>query len=159
MKRISSFNVVTIVDGELLIDGDPSGLPTVAELNKKQEKILFIRLTAPSGVLGEQAIEFLNGVNRLVYKNIIYYPTVVDKETKTKIYTAKTSVDTLKQITVNMVERSYEVETLVDTVLQDHINNTEIHVTQEEKNKWNNKVDATTVLIDGTSYNLVLSKD
>ena len=157
MTKISSFNVVTIIDGEMYIDGVPAGLPSMEDVNKKQNVILFIRLTAPSGVLGENTMTYINNINRLVYNNIIYYPTL-NTET-TKVYCAKTDINKLREITVYLNERRYEVTTILNTALNEHIANDTIHVTQEDKDRWNNKVEATTVLIEDSNYNLILSKD
>ena len=157
IRKISSFNVVTIVDGELLIDGVSAGLPTIEDLTKKQNEIIFINLISPSGVIGPTILPLLNNVNRLVYRNKVYY--VTEKTPTFKRYTSKNEEERLNIINVNLETGVYEVTTSVNQVLQNHINNTDIHVTPQDKERWNNKVDASAVLIEGTNYNLVLSKD
>ena len=157
IRKISSFNVITIIDGELFIDGESSGIPTPEDLNKKQDEIFFINLVQPSGIFNPNVMPYLNNVNRLVYRNKIYYLT--EKTENFKRYTSKTEETRLDIINVDLTTRVYEVTTSVNQALIDHINNTDIHVTPEDKERWNNKVDASTVLIEGTNYNLVLSKD
>ena len=60
VKRTSSLNVVTVVDGELFINGVSAGLPTMAQLNAKQDEIIFIKLTSTGGILPVEVLGLLN---------------------------------------------------------------------------------------------------
>lgn len=157
VKRISSLNVITIINGELFIDGVSAGLPTVEQLNAKQDQILFITLTALSGTLSEEVLLLLNNVNRLVYNNKIYYVSVRDGNIKK--YSSKDPSSLLNEIDVNMQTGEYQIINSIDIILKEHIENNSIHVTQQEKDNWNNKVSAEATEIASSDYKLILSTD
>ena len=157
VKRTSSLNVVTVVDGELFINGVSAGLPTMAQLNAKQDEIIFIKLTSTGGILPVEVLGLLNNANRLTYNNVIYYLSV--KDNNTYKYFSKTNSSVLNEIDVNVETGEYQIVNSIDIILKEHIENNSIHVTQEEKNNWNNKVSTEVTEIASSDYKLILSTD
>ena len=157
VKPISSLRVIDVVNGELFIDGVPAGLPTYQDLASKQNEILFITLTERSGTLSESVLGLLNNINRLTYENVIYYFSL--KEGNIKKYFSRAENVTLNEIDVNMRTGEYQMMSSINQVLQAHIENHEIHVSQSDRARWDNKVSATSVPMTDIDYKLILSTD
>lgn len=83
-----------------------------------------------------------NNLNRLVYNNIVYYYARTLGDTKTYYsIVAQTGGDAnYNAINVNIETGHYALTTVHDKYIDDHINNTIVHITQAEREFWNNKV-------------------
>ena len=157
VKPVSSLRVIDVIDGELFIDGVPAGLPTYQDLAAKQDEILLINLHATSGYLSREIISLLNNVNRLTYQNVIYYLSI--RENNMKMYFSRAENVTLNQINVNLRTGEYQMMSSMNQVLKAHIENTVIHVSQSDRDRWDNKVSATSEPMPNSDYKLILSTD
>ena len=73
-------------------------------------------------------------MNRILRGDKIYYLSI--KEGNTRKYFS-TSAEDYDEIDVNITTGRYEVK---NTRVVDHINNITIHITQDEREFWNNKL-------------------
>ena len=129
------------------------------QIDTKQENIKFITVTELEGTLDEEMLNLLieNKINRLVYGDLIYYLSIVEEDIRK--YFSKIQSSVYNEIDVNVETGDYHIISKSDPLVQEHIDNIVIHITQEEREFWNNKVTASTVQIDTGDYNLLLSKD
>lgn len=134
-----------------------------AKINKKQDQIKFITLNHANeteGQLTPEELELLNSnkCNRLVYSNVIYTYSV--RYGHLRRYFSGGPNTTNNLINVDMDTGIYSITSAGNKQVEDHINDTIIHITQAEREKWNNKVSAEAVHIAGTEdYELVLAND
>ena len=130
-----------------------------AQIDEKQDRIEFIRINSLLGVLDREMLNLLikNQVNRIVFGNTIYYLSIVEGTTIRK-YFSKIQTSEFNEVAVNIETGEYEVKSKMDPVIKAHIENREIHITEEERLFWNNKVTAT-AQENSNDYTLLLSKD
>lgn len=123
--------------------------------------VQFVYVDSLSGTLDSDTLSLLlmNKVNRLVYANTVYYLSIIDSDYRKFFSRVQSSV--YNEIDVNIKTGVYTIISKEDPLLHDHIADTDIHVTAEEKASWNNKVTASVSPIEGTpgAYTLVLSKE
>lgn len=123
-----------MVDGQLTLNLDT--IATKSELNAKQDTVQFLTLTSPSGYLSSDNLVLMatNKVNKFVYGGKIYYLSVINNNTR--IYMAK-AIDTadggLNTIELDMNSGQYQISSAIDKLVSEHINNSTIHVTEQDK--------------------------
>ena len=129
------------------------------KINNKQDIIQFVNIDSESGTLTESQLKLLrdNNINRLTYNNVIYYMSLKDGNVK-KYFSRATGVE-LNEIDLNITTGNYAVISSIDAALQRHIDDKVIHVSQEDRDRWDNKVSAQAELIKDDNYLLKLSTD
>lgn len=141
----------------------------VADLQvNKQPLIKTIHLETPYGTLTpEQLLAVINNdVNRFIFNNSIYYLSYKSGNIK-KYYSSLTEPvegEYLNQINVDITTGNYAIVSTSNITwkdIEDHINDTSIHVTSAQKTFWDNKVTAETEILnlDSEEYKLLLKKD
>lgn len=122
-------------------------------------KIEFIPINALEGNLSEENLEKLTNsdLNRIVFNNIIYYYARINDNIK--IYYAITEqvggITDYNEIDVDLETGHYVVTSVYNKRMMDHINDRVVHITQQEREFWNNKV--TTDV--GSIEELILTKN
>ena len=150
-----------MVDETTITFNDNNELSVTPELlntiSKKQDEIEFIPIPVDelSGTLDPELLNYIvtNSVNRLVRGNKIYYLSIVNGNVKRYFSTAAEDYDA---IDVNVITGEY---TVANTRIVAHMNNNTIHITQAEREFWNNKVTADIETISSGNHNLVLTKN
>ena len=150
-----------MVDETTITFNDNNELSVTPELlntiSKKQDEIEFIPIPVDelSGTLDPELLNYIvtNSVNRLVRGNKIYYLSIVNGNVKRYFSTAAEDYDA---IDVNVITGEY---TVTNTRIVAHMNNNTIHITQAEREFWNNKVTADIETISSGNHNLVLTKN
>lgn len=124
------------------------------------KKVYFVRIYETEGRLDDDKLAKIkdNNLNRLVYNNIVYYyARTIDNLKQYHSIVEQTSADTdLNTITVNLDTGDYVMESILSSYLTDHINNRIVHITQEEREFWNNKV---TTESNANNEELILTKN
>ena len=125
----------------------------------KSTAVSFITVYDSQGTLDEQELELLakNKVNRLVYNNIIYYLAI--QAGNVRKYFSRNELTKSNELDINMTTGDYVIFASIDLVLDEHIKDTVRHITQSERNFWNNKVSAEVKVLDTNDYNLLLKTD
>lgn len=147
-----------IIDGILTLNTDELALKT--DLEKKQDKVQFTILPFEQGILDGETLQQVvaDRENKLVYNNKIYYHT--SDSGLARQYTAGSKFvndsTALNTIILNTATGVYRIVSLQDKYLEDHINNTTVHITQAERNYWNNKVSVKTEQNTPTANNYTL---
>lgn len=150
-----------MVDETTITFNDNNELSVTPELqekiNNKQDAIQFVNIDSESGTLPESQLKLLkdNNTNRLTYDNVIYYMSLGDGNVK-KYFSRASNVE-LNEIDLNITTGNYVVISSIDAALQKHINNKVIHVSQLDRDRWDNKVSAEAELIKDDNYLLKLS--
>ena len=129
------------------------------ELTKKQDLIKFIYITNTSGILDVEELGLLleNKVNRLVFNNTIYYLSIIENEIRK--YFSKNQSSKNNEIQVNSTTGEYEVISKIDPILEQHIENRNIHVSAEDRLFWDNKVSAITTPLSQDDNILILTNE
>jgi len=152
-----------MVDETTITFNDNNELSVTPELqekiNNKQDAIQFVNIDSRSGTLPESQLKLLkdNNTNRLTYNNVIYYMSLRDGNVK-KYFSRASNVE-LNEIDLNITTGNYVVISSIDAALQKHINNKVIHVSQLDRDRWDNKVSAEAELIKDDNYLLKLLTD
>lgn len=131
-----------LVDETTITFNDNNELSVTPELQEtirnKQDKIEFVEINpeTTTGQLSPTKLNLLttNMVNRLLRDDKIYYLSI--KEGNTRKYFS-TSAEDYDEIDIDITTGRYQVK---NTKVIDHINNTTIHITQDEREFWNNKL-------------------
>ena len=151
MKEVPIF----IVNGFL-----ESGKTTLIKeiIETKQDKIRIIKVLDTEGTFIEEVLDLLknNDVNKLIYGDSIYSLSVKDGNYK-KYYTKNPNA-IYNEIFVNIETGYYKLSSKIDIRLEAHINNSTAHITEQERQYWNNKVTAYT-LGDGEDNTLFITKE
>lgn len=131
------------------------------EIDQKQDKIEFITIVGPSltGVLTQEELDALKSyVNKIVVGKAIYRLSIV--EGNIRKYFTSSEITEFNEINVNMETGEYSIVNKMNPIIQQHIENDIIHITEEERLYWNNKVSANVKQNTGfeTDYNLLLEK-
>lgn len=129
-----------------------------AELRRqKQDEIQFIYITSLEGALDSESLNLLisNKVNRLVLSDVIYYLSVVNGTTRK--YFSRVPSSVYNEIDIDINTGEYEAISKMDPAIKNHIEDETIHITEEERLFWNNKVSASADKISSTDYQLNLS--
>lgn len=178
VSNITSENMNKYVDGQIFYDkasGDffirdanlPAGYDEYTLIvNRAIERALkFVYVDSTHGYLPTSDLLKLinNKVNRIVYNNIVYYYSLKIGNIQ-KYFSVAINTDNnteLNEIDVDITTGEYEIVNSTNKYLQDHINNTTIHVTASEKTFWNNKVTAVVEAVQNTTSDneLILTKD
>lgn len=152
-----------MVDETTITFNDNNELSVTPELqekiNNKQDTIQFVNVDSESGTLPESQLKLLkdNNTNRLTYNNVIYYMSLRDGNIK-KYFSRATNVE-LNEIDLNITTGNYVIRSSIDAALQRHIDDKVIHVSQLDRDRWDNKVSAQAELIKDDNYLLKLSID
>lgn len=121
---------------------------TVAQQAEQQAQQLspsYISISSASGTLDDATFNELigNNLNQLVYEGC-YYKLAFKSNTVQRYATDILTNNCLQFLEVNLTTKAYTYSTIPlgdgGQALQDHINNTTVHTTAEEKAAWNNKV-------------------
>lgn len=108
-------------------------------VENKQDKFDFIKLIQPSGNLGRDIVGklFTNKLIELEYNGCFYSFSKADESTLT--YQALTAdLNLLKIVTINIATGDYLVIEQSNEVLDNHIADQVIHVSQADRDRWNN---------------------
>ena len=121
--------------------------------------VKFITLTTTQGELSEEELALLNSnqVNRFIYNNSVYYLSIKDGTIR-KYFTQNQSTE-FNEIDVDTETGGYIIFSKLNPIIDNHIKNTIIHITANEREFWNNKVSAEVEEINTNDYNLLLKKD
>ena len=130
------------VDETTITFNDNNELSVTPELQEtirnKQDKIEFVEINPETitGQLSSTKLNLLttNMVNRILRGDKIYYLSI--KEDNTRKYFS-TSAEDYDEIDIDITTGKYQVK---NTRIIDHINNTTIHITQDEREFWNKKL-------------------
>ena len=112
-------------------------------------------MDSTSGVLDDSSLNLLRGsnVHRLVYNNVIYYMSLRDGNVKK--YFSRVASSTLNELDLNINTGEYRIKSTLDPIIEEHINNKVIHVTKEDRRRWDNKVTASVTQIEEDDYKFV----
>lgn len=121
--------------------------------------IHFIIINSLEGDLTEEELLRIkdNNLNRIVYNNIVYYYAQSIGDTK-KYFSIVEQVGgntNYNEVDVDIRTGHYTVTTAINQYLTNHINDTVVHITQAEREFWNNKV----TTADPTGEELILTKN
>lgn len=127
----------------------------------KQDKILFVEIFSEEGILDEESLNVLrdNLCNRIVYQNTVYYLSITDRPLRK--YFSKLQLEN-NEIDVNLTTGEFWLHSSSDALkIDEHIKDKIIHISQSDRNRWNNKVTAYAEPIVETldDNTLVLTKD
>lgn len=115
-------------------------------IRNKQDKIEFVEINpeTTTGQLSPAKLSLLtsNSVNRLLRGNRIYYLSIREGNIRKYFSTIEEDYD---EIDIDMTNGRYQVK---NTRVIDHINDTTIHITQEDRDYWNNKLNYTEDTLD-----------
>ena len=122
-------------------------------VENKQDKFDFVKLINPSGNLGRDIVGklFTNKLIELEYNGCFYSFSKADETTLT--YQSLTAdLNLLKIVTINIATGDYLVIEQSNEVLDDHIADQVIHVSQADRDRWNNINDGIlTIQTNGTN--------
>lgn len=122
-------------------------------VENKQDKFDFVKLINPSGNLGRDIVGklFTNKLIELEYNDCFYSFSKADESTL--VYQALTAdLNLLKIVTINIATGDYLVIEQSNEVLDDHIADQVIHVSQADRDRWNNINDGIlTIQTNGTN--------
>lgn len=95
-----------------------------------------------SGQLTSDELELLlrNPQNGLVYRGAIYYPATDDPNSTTIKYNAIDASVEENQLVVDKESGEYQLLTIADPRLQEHIDDNVRHITAAERQSWNSKM-------------------
>lgn len=124
----------------------------------KQDKILFVELYEREGILDEESLDALkdNLCNAIIYNGTLYKLSIKDGRMRKYFSNLNSSEDNL--IDVNIDTGEFILHNAMDPVLQNHINDKVIHISQHDRDFWNNKR-AYTNQIDDETFELVISDE
>lgn len=131
-----------MVDETTITFNDNNELSVTPELqetiNNKQDKIEFVEIPVENmtGQISSQELSVLtsNRINRLLRGNRIYYLSIREGDIRKYFSTIEEDYD---EIDIDITNGIYQVK---NTRVIDHINDTTIHITQEDRDYWNNKL-------------------
>lgn len=126
------------------------------EWSRRSDQFIFV--DELEGTLSEEDLQKISGnkINRIVYNNIVYYYSLKDGDVQ-KYFSIAKQVDSdtdYNEIDVNILTGEYEIVVAHDKYWEDHINNRVVHITQQEREFWNNKVTTNSI-----GEELILTKD
>ena len=103
------------------------------QINQKQDEIEFITVYDLVGIIPSYELSLLvkNRVNRLIYQDKIYYYSIKDGNIRKYFTTAQTTE--YNEIDVNINNGNYEVKSTMPPEIKKHIEDTTIHITEEER--------------------------
>lgn len=132
------------------------------QINQKQDEIEFITIYDLVGIIPSYELSLLikNRINRLIYQDKIYYFSI--KEGNIRKYFTTVQTTEYNEIDVNTNNGNYEVKSTMPPEIKRHVEDTTIHITEDERQFWNNKVTASVTYIDeeaSEDYNLNLTKN
>ena len=112
------------------------------EINQKQDTIKFININSERGFLDEESLNLLisSKVNKILYLNSNIYSLGSINNKYWRYIGETTDPNMIQTIVIDTETGEYVYSAIGNKVLQDHIADNERHVTQEEKNCWNNKL-------------------
>ena len=112
------------------------------QIDGKLDNIKFIYVYSLSGTLESELLNLLieNRVNRLVYNDVIYYLSLIGNPIRK--YCSRIQSVTYNEIDVNIQTGDYVIIQTMDPRIREHIDDTNVHVTPDEKAFWNKKVSA-----------------
>ena len=124
----------------------------------KQDKILFVELYEREGILDEESLNALKDslCNAIIYNGTLYKLSIKDGRMRKYFSNLNTSEDNL--IDVNIDTGEFILHSAMDPVLQNHINDKVIHISQHDRDFWNNKR-AYANQIDDETFELVISDE
>lgn len=119
-------------------------IATEAAQRVKELTPSYISISSASGVLDDATFNELidNNLNELVYGGC-YYQLAYKDETIRRYATNVLHDNSLQLIELTLSTKAYQYLTIplaTGQALENHINNTDVHIQEGERNKWNNKV-------------------
>jgi len=156
-----SFKIVQeVIDDSTKV---PSSAAVKRELDKKQDKIQFIEIpieAGPQGIIPEDKFNLIidNKVNKLMYNGNIYTLSMISGNIR-KYYTSF-GIKLDNALDIDMTTAEYIIYSNTDEALTEHMNDSVVHITREEREAWNEKVTAYAEAIeDSEDARLVLTKN
>lgn len=128
------------------------------KVDTKQDEIKFICVNSYEGTLNQEQLDLLkkNKVNRIVLNNVIYYLSAIDGNIR-KYFSRIESTDH-NEVDVNINTGYYLFISKMNPIIENHINDTTIHITEAERLYWNNKVSASAEENQDNDFTLLLHK-
>ena len=100
-----------------------------------------VTITEASGVFDDETFENLrkSTLSQIIYNGCYYKLAYKDNTTRRYItdilYQGNTQI-----INVTIATKAYQYSVIIDPALEQHINNTSVHIQDGERDRWNNKV-------------------
>lgn len=100
-----------------------------------------VTITEASGVFDDETFENLrkSTLSQIIYNNCYYKLAYKDNTTRRYVtdvlYQGNTQI-----INVTIATKAYQYSVIIDPALEQHINNTNVHIQDGERDRWNNKV-------------------
>lgn len=116
------------------------------EWSRRSDQFIFV--DELEGTLPEEDLQKIRGnkINRIVYNDIVYYYSLREGNIQKYFSVAVQRGDNTdyNEIDVDISTGNYGVYNVLNKYLEDHIKNTTVHITQAERDFWNNKVTTVT---------------
>lgn len=125
----------------------------------KQDKIMFVEVFTKEGTLDEESLDTLknNLCNRIVYQNVVYTMSINDRPLRK--YFCGSSILQDNELDVNLNNGEFWIHSSLDALsVDEHIKDKIIHISQSDRDRWDNKVTAF-VEADGDENKLVITKE
>ena len=136
---------LTTETAEALVNNDRRTIAVNVRIDNlhKQDTIEFIEID-PAVPVTQEDIDKLttNAVNRISYDGKIFNLGYRDSGVY-KYFAPDSTGEQLETITLDL--QTGEITITIPTLLEDHINNTEVHIQPGERDYWNEKADAEVV--------------
>lgn len=100
-----------------------------------------VTITQASGVFDDETFENLrkSTLSQIIYNGCYYKLAYKDNTTRRYVtdilYQGNTQI-----INVTIATKAYQYSVIIDPALEQHINNTNVHIQDGERERWNNKV-------------------
>lgn len=100
-----------------------------------------VTITEASGVFDDEAFENLrkSTLSQIIYNNC-YYKLAYKDNTTRRYITDILYQGNIQIINVTIATKAYQYSVISDPALEQHINNTNVHIQDGERDRWNNKV-------------------
>lgn len=100
-----------------------------------------VTITEASGVFDDETFENLrkSTLSQIIYNNC-YYKLAYKDNTIRRYVTDILYQGNTQIINVTIATKAYQYSVIIDPALEQHINDTNVHVQDGERDRWNNKV-------------------
>lgn len=132
------------------------------QILNKEDKVHWIEILTSQGTFDSEVLNLLisSRLNKIVYQNRIY--SLATKDESIWRYTGSTNdPNIINTIVVNVETGEYAYSMIRNQTLEEHIADNSRHITNEERDFWDNKVTADAILENPKEqgYKLNLSKN
>lgn len=149
-------NIVTFMSRKALQAKEDAEGNIISQAYLKKGDVVEIPLSSSTGTFSPEVMQILNGnyLVELFYNNCYYKIAYKDANTKKYMTDILDVYSNMQVINVNLNNRAWSYDTIGNQALINHINNTNVHIQEGERNYWNNKITC-----DKQGETLILTKE